>query len=63
MCTEVLLLSHLRKPGSPTTDGGAATPVSLYQPEYPIIRARLRFTHNSTLGGALGITNLIGTPS
>jgi hypothetical protein len=63
MCTETLLLSHLCKPGSPTTDDGATTPASLYRPQYPIIRVRLRSTPNSTLGAPLGITNLIGTPS
>jgi hypothetical protein len=62
MCTKTPPLFLLRKTGSSTTDGGAATPASLYRPQHLIIHARLWFTPNSTLGAPLRIANLIGTP-
>ena len=62
MCTEAPPFSFLRKIRCPTTDGGGAARVSLYQTQYPIICTRLWSTLNSTLGAPLGIPNLVETP-
>ena len=62
MCTEVPLLSLLRKTGSPTTDDGERASTNLYQPQYQTARALIWSTPNSNLGDPLGITNLTRTP-
>jgi hypothetical protein len=55
-CTETLL-SHLRKSRSPTTDGGAVAPASLYQPEYAKVKLLTYSTSNSTSGDPNSSTN------
>jgi hypothetical protein len=57
MCTKPPLFFLLHKTGSPTTDGGVAAQGSLYQPQYPTIRAQLWSKPNSTLRAPLGITS------
>jgi hypothetical protein len=57
ICLEALPFSFLHKLRSPTTDGGAVAPASLYWPEYAKAKLLTWSTPNSTSGDPNPSTN------
>jgi hypothetical protein len=57
ICTKAPPFLFLHKVRSPTTDGGAAAPASLYRPENATTRPFHCLTSNSTLGNTNPSTN------
>jgi hypothetical protein len=57
LCAEALHFLILHKLKSPTKDGGAAAPASLYRPRYAMTGALERLTPNSTPNNHYPSTN------